>query len=36
MSSMLVNVAMGGEKSFDAELTDGMEQTLGKIKASVR
>lgn len=36
MSSMLINLAMGGEKSFDAELTDGMEQTLGKIKASVR
>jgi uncharacterized protein YndB with AHSA1/START domain len=36
VSSMLINLAMGGEKSFDAELIDGMEQTLGKIKASVR
>ncbi|MGK9273441.1 SRPBCC family protein [Williamsia muralis] len=36
VSSTLINLAFGGEKSFDAELTDGMQQTLGKIKASVR
>jgi uncharacterized protein YndB with AHSA1/START domain len=36
VSSTLINLAFGGEKSFDAELTDGMKQTLGKIKASVR
>ncbi|WP_207842249.1 SRPBCC family protein [Williamsia soli] len=36
VSQVLINVAMGGEKPFDAELVDGMNQTLGKIKAAVR
>jgi uncharacterized protein YndB with AHSA1/START domain len=36
VSQVLINVAMGGEKPFDAELVDGMHQTLGKIKASIR
>lgn len=35
VSQVLINVAMGGEKPFDAELVDGMNQTLGKIKASL-
>ncbi|ORM26930.1 SRPBCC family protein [Williamsia sp. 1135] len=35
VSQVLINVAMGGEKPFDAELIDGMNQTLGKIKAAV-
>ncbi len=35
VSQVLVNVAMGGEKPFEAELVDGMHQTLGKIKAAV-
>jgi uncharacterized protein YndB with AHSA1/START domain len=36
VSQVLINVAMGGEKPFDAELEDGMAQTLSKIKAAVR
>lgn len=36
VSQVLINVAMGGEKPFDAELVDGMNQTLGKIKAEIR
>jgi uncharacterized protein YndB with AHSA1/START domain len=35
VSQVLINVAMGGEKPFDAELVDGMNQTLGKIKAEL-
>ncbi|OZG26303.1 polyketide cyclase [Williamsia sp. 1138] len=35
VSQVLINVAMGGEKPFDAELVDGMNQTLSKIKAAV-
>jgi uncharacterized protein YndB with AHSA1/START domain len=35
VSEVMINVAMGGEKPFDAELSDGMHQTLSKIKAAV-
>ena len=35
VSQVLINVAMGGEKPFDAELVDGMNQTLTKIKLAV-
>lgn len=35
VSQVLINVAMGGEKQFDTELVDGMNQTLGKIKAEL-
>ncbi|MBA4023370.1 MAG: SRPBCC family protein [Gordonia sp.] len=35
VSQVLINVAMGGEKPFDAELVDGMNQTLSKIKAEL-
>lgn len=35
VSQVLINAAMGGEKPFDAELVDGMNQTLTKIKLAV-
>lgn len=35
VSQVLIKVAMGGEKPFDAELVDGMNQTLTKIKLAV-
>lgn len=35
LSQVAINLAMGGEKSFDAEMVDGMNQTLDKIKAEI-
>ncbi|HEY9314767.1 SRPBCC family protein [Williamsia sp.] len=35
VSQFLINLAMGGEKPFDAEMVDGMNQTLTKIKLTV-
>lgn len=34
VSSALVGLAMGGTESFDAELTEGIRETLAKIKAA--
>ena len=34
VSSTLINLAMGGTESFDAELEEGMRETLVKIKAA--
>jgi uncharacterized protein YndB with AHSA1/START domain len=35
VSQFLISIAMGGEKPFDAEMVDGMNQTLTKIKLTV-
>jgi uncharacterized protein YndB with AHSA1/START domain len=34
VSNLLVKAFMGGEKSFDSELVDGMNESLTKIKAA--